>query len=187
MRLKVPILAIFLITCSTDSNSIIDNRPVSNGIFVTNEMSPSPYQIWGEPTVPNGTKSQIEGYALEIPYPNPADGNMNIQLSVPNTILGRVWLEKARWVNEKEQDYADPFVMEILNQEFQEGDHLIVLNDSFNCGGEDTGTLEEGFHRVYFETEDFYYWRDIYITGYLENTPEGISDYTFNFCDNYDW
>lgn len=178
------LLTVFL-SCS--DNDVVDNRPISYGIFVTNEMSPDAYQIWGDPAIPDDAKSQAEGYMLEIPYPNPADGNMNIQLSVPDTVQGRIWLEKARWVHEKEQDYIDPFVMEIINQEFVPGSHLVVLNDSFNCGGKDSGTLEEGFHRVYFETEDFYYWRDIYITGYLANTPDGISDYTIYFCDNYDW
>ena len=178
-------ISVFFISCS--NNEVVDNRPISYGIFITNEMGPDAYQIWGEPTTPSSENSTTEGYKLDIPYPNPADGNMNIQLSVPDTVQGRVWLEKARWVNEKEEDYNDPFVMEIANQEFSTGSHLIILNDSFNCGGEDTGTLKEGFHRVYFETEDFYYWRDIYITGYLENTPDGISDYTIYFCDNYDW
>lgn len=180
-------LVLFLISlviqnCSTESDpAILDNRPVTKGIFVTGN-SPDAIATWGSPDIPTSPKSNTVGYEMRNVYPNPADGAMSIELRVPKNITGRVWMERARWENEGKIEIEIPIQIEITDQEFEEGDHLIRLNNGFNCGNSEDRNLEEGFYRVYFETVDFYYWKDIYITGYRENTPEGLEQYTNEFC-----
>lgn len=180
------VISIFFFACSTSDDSAIDNRPITEGIFVTYESSPQTIATWGTPGLPEGSKTETEGYSMHTPYPNPASGHMAINVSIPKLTKVKIWLERARWIQEEEEEFIDPFIMEIYHDTLQSGEHSITLTNGFECGLESTNTLHDGFYRVYLESEEFYYWKDIYILGYFENTPEGLRGFAQEFCRDKD-
>jgi hypothetical protein len=166
------------------SDEVVDNRDLVEGLYFTNETSPEILNIFGEPAklvevpIRHDSLSQHdpnipEAFFVSVPYPNPADGSPSFELQVPEATHVKVWIENARWIEDKPKMFDEVKVMEIANGNLQTGYHRFTLNMQEKCRG---GIFDEGFYRIKVQAYDTTLFVDMFLLGTRENMPDDMKE-----------
>ena len=200
MRIQLVFLGFILLTVSCNNPTAITPGSLTNivtGISITNEISPGIISTWGTPdhgysdppTVAINSRN-CDGlecefvpstFAFFTPYPNPSDGNLFLTFQLPKPTKVKLWLETAIWVGNTKVPYPPvinrPFQrIEMLDMELVQGSHVVRMNEKSMCTG---GNLYPGFYRIFFETEEWLAWQDIYIIGAKGMNPPGLRNWIY--------
>lgn len=163
----------------SDSKKIVDNREIVNGLYFTDGFSPEIRYVFDTPAnlvsveiLVDSTSSGIpKEFMVETPYPNPANGNPSINLSVPVRTHVKGWIEEARWKNEAKKEVETPRTIPLVDEELQAGYHLFKPRMDSKC---QNGDFDDGFYRIKFQAYDTTLFVDMYLIGYLENMPDSM-------------
>lgn len=179
-----------VVTPGTQGNNVV------TGIEITSEFREIIYR-WGSPNFPepirmepeeqnNNEGEEVEAYPeyfrMAPPYPNPADGNMNIEFSLPRTSDVKIWMETAYLDVRNKEGFQSLVLFE--QKDRIPGWHQVQMSEKSVCSG---GRLEQGFFRVFIQVNQKHtLWRDIYIGGVREKAPTGLRNFmSTHICSDH--
>lgn len=178
--MNILLVAGLFIGCGiSDSKKIVDNREVVNGLYFTEGFSPEITYVFDTPAnlvsveIPmDSSSSDIpKEFMVEVPYPNPANGNPFINLKLPVRTHVKGWIEEARWKDEAKKEVEAPRTIPIIDEELQAGYHSFNQQMDSKCRN---GDFDDGFYRIKFQAYDTTLFVDMYLIGYLENMPDSM-------------
>ncbi|NIV10260.1 MAG: hypothetical protein GWN62_02850 [Aliifodinibius sp.] len=175
--------------------------PVATGIFITDETGPDIIGVFGnpssKPTTSNSnsdpTWDNIAGnipvrFQLEVPYPNPNNGDMTIRFALPKESIVTIYIVPASFMNHEGQiiqfsnatiNLPGGLAIDLLfNRNAAAGVYSVVWSGRDQSGR----PFPDGFYRIYMEVNEHLLWQDALLLRDPCNAPAGLPTFGEKGC-----
>ncbi len=167
--------------------------PVATGIFITAETgdvvgvfgNPSSRAALGDLKDNSNLQKAFSAviptrFLLDVPYPNPSNGEMTIRFGLPKESEVAIFVVRASFMNHEGRivQFSNATIRShgglatdiLFNRKAVAGFH------SVNWSGRDqTGNpFPDGFYRIYMQIGDEHLWQDVLLIRNICNAPAGL-------------
>lgn len=169
--------SVILISCKESSTQIVTlhspdfKTPIVSGLRITSANGPEVLAIWRDPydteqyNGPELGSSMPRTAYLGHPYPNPANGSMDINFALPYSSAISCWIVPATLPENSQSENTRQYGGMLLPAPIGYAVDVLIYNVTYSAGLHrfvwPSDSLPAGFYRIYLQVKETLFWRDV--------------------------